>query len=491
MKLKVLAYSLIFILCAGAAFAETAPTNASQENQLKQGIQIAATQKNYTVLAKAYYDLGNFYLTENRRDKAQATLSEGLAVSKKFLPANHPLIGFLSVKLSTVYMFEQNFNPALKYLNEGIAILEQRPELKPAVEKLKLVGDLLSSFNTGLKAINDYEYEKAEQTFRQALNGAQQLQEPNIHAISLASIGLAQLMQDKLSEAATSLSEAEALAKSKGVPEAYFLTLVCYESLYARKGDIAESKKYALMSLQAGNTVFQHLGIDKALFEQEVERLNLIEAEVNKTVASAEASDYMKDALLTRKIFHWNEKNGVIKVYLASDTKFPGWRDDFVTSFKSACQVWQEILGNRVRFEFTENPADKVDVKVSWYNQYKVKTGLTRLAHISDKIASASIDFNLKTFDNKIYDPATVYRVSLHEVGHLLGIVGHSKNPSDIMFPTITSAKKLSERDIATLLKLYNQKPEITNPESMTLSDYQGSDEFQRLKNAINQLDHF
>ena len=45
--------------------------------------------------------------------------------------------------------------------------------------------------------------------------------------------------------------------------------------------------------------------------------------------------------------------------------------------------------------------------------------------------------------------------VCVHEFGHAIGLWGHSPHPGDICYPTAT-AQQPSDRDIATLRKLYN-----------------------------------
>ena len=46
--------------------------------------------------------------------------------------------------------------------------------------------------------------------------------------------------------------------------------------------------------------------------------------------------------------------------------------------------------------------------------------------------------------------------VILHELGHALGIAGHSPYSSDIMYPALNyNTRDLSDRDRGTIIKLY------------------------------------
>jgi predicted Zn-dependent protease len=61
-----------------------------------------------------------------------------------------------------------------------------------------------------------------------------------------------------------------------------------------------------------------------------------------------------------------------------------------------------------------------------------------------------------------------------HELGHALGLWGHSTNPEDVMYPAQTGRNgPLSARDLATLRRLYEQTSPIGQPLTECRSDKQ------------------
>lgn len=74
-----------------------------------------------------------------------------------------------------------------------------------------------------------------------------------------------------------------------------------------------------------------------------------------------------------------------------------------------------------------------------------------------------AIEVNLDMIMNK--SPLTRYRllqnVVTHELGHALGLLGHSQNTFDLMYSVTDEHSRLSERDINTLIRLYKQKTDV------------------------------
>jgi predicted Zn-dependent protease len=51
--------------------------------------------------------------------------------------------------------------------------------------------------------------------------------------------------------------------------------------------------------------------------------------------------------------------------------------------------------------------------------------------------------------------------IATHELGHALGMLGHSKQEGDMMFDVTDEHSRLSQRDINTLSRLYQRKADI------------------------------
>jgi len=288
---------------------------------------------------------------------------------------------------------------------------------------------------------------------------------------SLSTIGVAQVLQDKAREAEQSLQKALQYAESTGMTEAKTLALLGYEELYVRQGNIEQAKKCFELAVVDGQALFAQMKISKPCIDQERQRLALIEQAIDAAKVPVSASDYFSDALFHQKVLHWNTETPAIRIYIAPGNQIAGWKSEYIDNFKKACLVWQQALNNQIQFQFVDNPSD-ADTIVTWTGEYKSRIGLTVYNFALNKLSKADIQINLGTFDQHLYDPRVVYKVSLHELGHLLGIIGHSKNPKDIMFPSITLTSQLSERDVKTIRNLYAAAHDIYKPVKMSIVQY-------------------
>ncbi len=73
------------------------------------------------------------------------------------------------------------------------------------------------------------------------------------------------------------------------------------------------------------------------------------------------------------------------------------------------------------------------------------------------------IEINLDLIDTKDADIRylTLRNIVAHEIGHALGLLGHSQEKGDLMFPITDEHSRISQRDLNTIRKLYDKKATV------------------------------
>jgi tetratricopeptide (TPR) repeat protein len=166
-------------------------------------------------------------------------------------------------------------------------------------------------------------------------------------------------------------------------------------------------------------------------------------------------------------IMKWAPENIPIKVYIPSDAEaqgVPGYIPDYGQVLRSAFKEWADRSSGAISYSFVSNPsAANIDCK--WVGDASlVRTpaeggDANILANVGAGLQHVTI--TILTKPERTPAPTTtnsIYATALHEVGHSLGITGHSPNPNDIMFssvPDVINARHLTQRDSNTLAHLY------------------------------------
>lgn len=187
------------------------------------------------------------------------------------------------------------------------------------------------------------------------------------------------------------------------------------------------------------------------------------------------------------------------------------YKDAAIDGFKE----WEKASEGRIKFQFIDEPA-KADIKVVWAEdfydfpwepdlkkedlsaekermKYQKASALTQagsvvamiigslvgvpfvggLGALGTSVASPllqykgtkieklspDLEIGVKPAEGLSDDAARtrIKQIAIHQMGHALGIFGHSKDPKDIMFDNFT-AIQLSERDINTIREIYKSK---------------------------------
>ncbi len=109
-------------------------------------------------------------------------------------------------------------------------------------------------------------------------------------------------------------------------------------------------------------------------------------------------------------------------------------------------------------FAFVDAP-DDAEVHVTWTERLaEQRAGVTHWTAGADGwLTKVMVVLATWASDGTAVDEASVHRIALHEIGHLLGL-GHSTDPADIMAPWVRSGE-LTPRDLATARLLYTLSP--------------------------------
>jgi len=191
---------------------------------------------------------------------------------------------------------------------------------------------------------------------------------------------------------------------------------------------------------------------------------NRLEKFKNTTLKRFEPN-YIGAATTNSSLIRWDERKFPLKVYIAQKYDVP---QEYNTAVAAAFDAWEKAFNNFFQFKYVDNPelADiRVDYQLSLNDQGK--TSYYAAAYTVPKIAANTLlqhmDITINTKDNlgDSVNAKELYGTVLHEIGHALGIMGHSGNNQDLMY--IQTAGKFSDADINTVKLLYLMIPDISN----------------------------
>lgn len=171
----------------------------------------------------------------------------------------------------------------------------------------------------------------------------------------------------------------------------------------------------------------------------------------------------------------WNEMP--LTVYIESGADVPHWTPECNQIMKGAFDEWAAVSNGAVSFKFVDNPkaarilcnwtadmhklrnpAEQGDTHIVWREQgFLLKAEITMLTRNPVNPQQA-------------LDNTKIKQTALHEVGHALGIGGHSTEPKDVMYfaNTSMSSPELSARDQKTIQLLYAGNTSAEKQESAT-----------------------
>lgn len=160
-----------------------------------------------------------------------------------------------------------------------------------------------------------------------------------------------------------------------------------------------------------------------------------------------DSGDYTSDLDLKTKWYYMP-----IKVYIQPSA--------YKNTAAKAFYEWEVKTNRAVSFSLVTDE-NRAQIKVYFVDkisqpQSHNNLGITYLKYIGNMNTNANIEILQRTNSNQLRSHKQIYPVVLHEVGHALGISGHSKNNNDIMYENdYTNDTHLSNRDINTIKAIY------------------------------------
>ena len=218
---------------------------------------------------------------------------------------------------------------------------------------------------------------------------------------------------------------------------------------------------------------------------------NNTQATINRKILEKKfPNHYLARAITNGYIVRWNPDTFPLKVYIQHKTDLPEY---FYTEVKKAFLDWQTKTDRFINFTFVDSPRNadircyfpKNDAEADDFS--KKFGGITHSEIKNSTLQYMTITFSTKYKGiDKYYTSEIVHSVALHEIGHALGILGHSVNPYDIMYPrSSTSREQISSGDINTLKLIYSIVPDVSNKnftkedknKFLTIADIFGDDD--------------
>ena len=185
-----------------------------------------------------------------------------------------------------------------------------------------------------------------------------------------------------------------------------------------------------------------------------------VRAAVRRTLAEHANGTYIGEMLAERDsaLARWPDQAGKpLAVWIQTALDIAGWSDSHADAVRGAFREWDE-LRLPVRFTFTTDSA-AADVHVTFVDHFDEEiSGRTKWARDDDWwITDADIVLAVYHRDGPRLDDEAMRAMSLHEIGHLLGL-DHTADSTSIMAPKV-HVRTLSRADRATVRLLYTLPP--------------------------------
>ena len=191
-------------------------------------------------------------------------------------------------------------------------------------------------------------------------------------------------------------------------------------------------------------------------------------------------NNYIEQVPFNSKVLRWDLDKLPLTVSVTNDSSSQA-PDYYLSAIKAAFIQWQNSTDGMLRFKFIQNPADaNIEVKIipldkNNCNQKDCKYVVAYTSPVikDNLLKKMTIDFYDSNNLSQPFTQKEVYNTALHEIGHSLGIMGHSYEKDNLMFMEQgpednaelfrESKRFIQPADLNTLRLLYALIPDTSN----------------------------
>ena len=178
--------------------------------------------------------------------------------------------------------------------------------------------------------------------------------------------------------------------------------------------------------------------------------------DVRRRINEGQDGTYIGDLLVGHDsaLARWPERlRRPITVWVQPQSAVADWRPEYVAVAREAFQDW-EGTGIPLTFAFVDDSA-RAEVQLRWIDRFREPISGRTLWARDDNwwILDGTITIAMHHNRGDALDSAAVKAITLHEVGHLIGL-DHTADQSTIMTPRVR-VRKLASADKATARLLY------------------------------------
>ena len=209
--------------------------------------------------------------------------------------------------------------------------------------------------------------------------------------------------------------------------------------------------------------IFQYDDCDEAS-EFAADVLSIMRQQIDKQAGT----NYIDNVLFNDTLIRWNNNHPITySIKLNAPT---GNNLDSIA--ERAFLSWQEATNGELQFQKVNDNAN-IEIHVV-YNLPDDKifetiysTAITVPDIKEDKLNQMNIFIKSSDEYGNPFEEDKLYSLLLHEIGHALGLGGHSANKDDVMYHEgdyinrLTTIKEISKRDLNTLNLLYKMVPDV------------------------------